>query len=94
MSGVSQESILRLILFNICINDLDSGIEYILCKLVDNTTLSSAVDTIEQRDAIQRDQIRLEKCARKNLMRFNKAQALHLGCGNPRYTYRMGEKPH
>ena len=86
MSGILQGLLLELAQFNIFIGSVDSGTECILSKFADDTKLCGVLDTLEGRDAIQRDLDRLERWARVNLMKFNKAEGkvLHMGQGNPK----------
>ncbi|GAB0176556.1 mitochondrial enolase superfamily member 1 [Grus japonensis] len=93
-SGAPQGSVLGPALFSIFVGDMDSGIECTLSKFANETKLCGVVNTLEGRDAIQRDLDRLERWARMNLRKFHKAKCkvLHVGQRNPKHNYRLSEE--
>ncbi|KAJ7404212.1 hypothetical protein BTVI_73357 [Pitangus sulphuratus] len=81
------------VLFNIFINDLDTGLEGILSKFADDTKLGGPADSLKGRETLQRDFDKLGKWAITNQMKFNKGKCwiLYLGWDNPGCMDRLGK---
>ena len=81
-------------LFNIFVGDMDYRMECTLSKFADDTKLTSAVDMLEGKDAIQTDLDRLQRWAHANLMKFNnaKCKVLHLGQGSLKHRHSLGRE--
>ena len=84
-SGIPQGSVLKPVLFDVFVNDLDAGIECTLSKFADDTKLGGAVDSLSGREALHGELDRLESWAMTNHVKFNKSKywILHLDRGNP-----------
>ena len=90
-SGVPQDSVLEPVLFSIFVGDMDSAIECTFSKFADDTKLCGEVNTLEGRDAMQRDLDKLERWACVNRMKFkDKCKVLHVDQGNLKHKYRLG----
>ena len=94
MSSLPHRSVLGPVLFSIFTSDIDDGIQHTFSKFAGDTKLNNVVDTVEAKDAIQRDLDRLKRWTPVSLIRFKKAKCkvLHLDQGNPRYVYKPGEE--
>ena len=84
---------LGLVLFNVFTNDLDTAMDCTLSKFANGTKLGGAMDSLEGRESLQRALDRLESWAVTNGIKFknSRCQVLHLGRGNPGYTYKLGD---
>jgi len=93
MSGLPQGSVLGTVLFNIIVGDVDAWIECTLSKFADDAKLCGAVDTLEERGAIQGGLDKLERWACENIMKFNKAKCKvpHTGRGSINHKCRLGK---
>ncbi|RMC04423.1 hypothetical protein DUI87_18865 [Hirundo rustica rustica] len=83
--------VLGSLLSNIFVRDMDSGTEHILSKFGDDTRLC-VVETLEERDDIQRELDRLERGAHAKLIKLNKAKRKGLlqGQGNLKHKNSLG----
>ncbi|RMC10297.1 hypothetical protein DUI87_13099 [Hirundo rustica rustica] len=86
-NAVSQRSVLGLVLFSILINDIE-GSKCTLGSVADDSKLSSAVDTHEGWDAMQRDMDWCNKWAHEKDL---KGKVLHLSQGNPSVSIKAEE---
>jgi len=88
-SGVSQGSVLGLILFLIFINDIDCGIINQLMKFADDTKIFGTVNTMGDTERLQGDLDSLLMWCRDWQMEFNvgKCGVMHLSRGNGQHRY-------
>lgn len=90
-NGIHQVSMLRPVLFNVFINDLDDEAECTFRNIAGNTKLGEVADMPESCAASKRDLDRLKKWARRNFIKFNKenCKVLHLGMTRPKHWHRL-----
>ncbi|RMB93592.1 hypothetical protein DUI87_30291 [Hirundo rustica rustica] len=79
-SEILQGSILSPLLFYVFVNDLDGGLEGTLSQIANNTKLGGDIDSVEGREALQKDLDKSERWTITNSMTFPKAN--RPGSGN------------
>jgi len=91
-SGVPQGWILSPVLLNIFIDGLGGETECTLSRFADDTVLGGVSDAPDSCVVTQRDLVRLEKWADRNLMKFSKENCtvLHLRRCNLMHQRRLG----
>lgn len=88
-SDVPRGSLLELLLFNVFLRDMDSGIKCTFSNLASDMELRDAAKMLEGRGAIQRDLDKPDKWVHVNLIEFSKVKVLHLGHDNLKHNYRL-----
>ncbi len=83
-SGVPQESVLGPLLFIICINDIDVGLNNFTSKLADDTKIGNSIITDHDRMSLQEDLRKISEWSQRWEMPFNvnKCHILQLGTTN------------
>ena len=91
LRGVPQGSVLGpLLLFLIYINDLDDNITSNVLKFVDDTKVFRKVNTVGDKQHLQKDLDRLVKWSEKwQMFNFGKCKCLHTGHGNLDVKYKI-----
>lgn len=70
-----QSSILGSVFFGVFSSDLDTGVEYTLSKFADNTKLGAAIDSLEDRETLQKNLDRFQLRAITSHMKLKTAKA-------------------
>ncbi|KAJ7414881.1 rna-directed dna polymerase from mobile element jockey-like [Pitangus sulphuratus] len=68
-------------LFNILVNYLDAGLGRILSKFADSTKFGGSVDSLKDREALQKDLDTLEDWAITNHQKYNNGKLLDSASG-------------
>ena len=91
-SGVPQGSVLGPLLFIIYVNDIDINIQSNIALFADDTKISGKSKSVEGRALIQSDLQKIYEWSITWGMKFNldKCKTLHLGNGNEKHSYVMG----